>query len=105
MVIELLSLPLLYSPSFFKHPNKALKLQIDSLSLCLELDIKYFDLGLPNCDAINNRVIIKNALATLKGVYYLLPIGFLLITMFLLVYYTRSQWLSNSDITLHIFFL
>ena len=31
-----------------------------SLSLC-GVGYQYFDLGLPNCDAINKRVIIKNA--------------------------------------------
>ncbi|PON79589.1 Isocitrate dehydrogenase NADP-dependent [Trema orientale] len=32
----------------------------------LELDIKYFDLGLPNRDATNDRVTIESAEATLK---------------------------------------
>ena len=32
----------------------------------LELDIKYFDLGLPNRDATNDKVTIESAEATLK---------------------------------------
>ena len=34
----------------------------------LELDIKYFDLGLPHRDATNDRVTIESAEATLKYV-------------------------------------
>ncbi|KAM1122904.1 hypothetical protein ACFX19_004447 [Malus domestica] len=32
----------------------------------LELDIKYFDLGILNCDATNDRVTIESAEATLN---------------------------------------
>lgn len=32
----------------------------------LDLDIKYFDLGLPNRDATDDRVTIESAEATLK---------------------------------------
>lgn len=32
----------------------------------LDLDIKYFDLGLPNRDATNDKVTIESAEATLK---------------------------------------
>lgn len=32
----------------------------------LDLDIKYFDLGLPNRDATDDRVTVESAEATLK---------------------------------------
>jgi len=37
----------------------------------LELDIKYFDLGLPHRDATADRVTIESAEATLKCVFTL----------------------------------
>lgn len=37
----------------------------------LELDIKYFDLGLPNRDATDDRVTIESADATLKYAFML----------------------------------
>ncbi|KAK4747612.1 hypothetical protein SAY87_014198 [Trapa incisa] len=36
----------------------------------LELDIKYFDLGLPNRNATDDRVTVESAEATLKYKYY-----------------------------------
>lgn len=39
------------------------------ISPFLELDIKYFDLGLPHRDATNDRVTIESAEATLKYVF------------------------------------
>lgn len=36
----------------------------------VELDIKYFDLGLPNRDATDDKVTIESAEATLKYVSY-----------------------------------
>jgi isocitrate dehydrogenase len=36
----------------------------------LDLDIKYFDLGLPNRDATDDRVTIESAEATLKYVLF-----------------------------------
>ena len=46
----------------------------------LDLDIKYFDLGLPNRDATNDRVTIESAEATLKFVTYSTFYGPFLIT-------------------------
>lgn len=37
----------------------------------LELDIKYYDLGLPHRDATNDKVTVESAEATLKYVVYL----------------------------------
>lgn len=42
----------------------------------LELDIKYFDLGLPHRDATNDRVTIESAEATLKYVLQFNLFGF-----------------------------
>lgn len=44
----------------------------------LELDIKYFDLGLPHRDATNDKVTIESAEATLKYVIWFLFLLFLL---------------------------
>lgn len=37
----------------------------------LDLDIKYFDLGLPNRDATDDKVTVESAEATLKYVFVL----------------------------------
>lgn len=45
----------------------------------LELDIKYFDLGLPHRDATNDKVTIESAEATLKYVMYFPFLSFILL--------------------------
>lgn len=49
----------------------------------VELDIKYFDLGLPNRDSTDDKVTTQSAEATLKYVSFLFSPAFLVLRLFL----------------------
>lgn len=55
----------------------------------LELDIKYFDLGLPHRDATNDKVTIESAEATLK---YVTCFRFLLFLLWRLNQLHKCVW-------------